>query len=516
MRKRSFPVMLATALALTACGGSDTPVAENDGALKFDPASGVAKTLTMPGGETVGYTAYEGIYYVTNVEDSTYQTLNYYVPDNASAGAPILLRTYVGGYMAAKAMEPSPTDATGRALAEGYVVCIPGARGWNSVVTTDGAEVYTGRAPAALVDLKAAIRYLRLNDELMPGDAELIITDGTSAGGAMSSLLGATGNSPLYEPYLEAMGAAKARDDVYAAVCYCPIIDIDHADMAYEWLYGCTNDGVRNLNDEQKRVSAELAEAYPEYLNGLNLVNPTDGTALTADNYMDYLKTYIIASAQRARNEGLELPEGIGLVTNTIEMPQMAGNTPSDDGKAKKAPKLTGREAPSFGPGGVSVVRRQGEFVIDVDMDTYLSYVASVTALKTPPAFDPMGVLGAQPSPENREFGDATGSAVNFSRYSSNANGAAIDEELAARIYILNPMNFIDGEQSDKAPHWYIRHGARDRDTAFPVPINFATKLMNCGYDVDFFLPWNRPHSGDYNLDDLFLWLESILPQGSI
>lgn len=38
-------------------------------------------------------------------------------------------------------------------------------------------------------------------------------------------------------------------------------------------------------------------------------------------------------------------------------------------------------------------------------------------------------------------------------------------------------------QQSDKAQHWYIRHGARDRDTAFQVPVNLATKLMNQGYD---------------------------------
>ena len=67
----------------------------------------------------------------------------------------------------------------------------------------------------------------------MPGNAEKIITDGTSAGGAMSALLGTTGNNPAYEPYLKAMGAADARDDVYASVCYCPITDLNHADIAY-------------------------------------------------------------------------------------------------------------------------------------------------------------------------------------------------------------------------------------------------------------------------------------------
>jgi len=60
------------------------------------------------------------------------------------------------------------------------------------------------------------------------------------------------------------------------------------------------------------------------------------------------------------------------------------------------------------------------------------------------------------------------------------------------------------------APHWFIRNGAKDRDTSFLVPVNLATKLKNSGFDVNFFLPWNRPHSGDYNLDDLFGWIDRI------
>ena len=63
-------------------------------------------------------------------------------------------------------------------------------------------------------------------------------------------------------------------------------------------------------------------------------------------------------------------------------------------------------------------------------------------------------------------------------------------------------MDFIG--KADNAPHWYIRHGARDRDTSFPVPVNLATKLQNEGLDTDFLLAWNRPHSGDYSLDELF------------
>ena len=65
-------------------------------------------------------------------------------------------------------------------------------------------------------------------------------------------------------------------------------------------------------------------------------------------------------------------------------------------------------------------------------------------------------------------------------------------------------------EVSELCGIYPIRHGARDRDTAFPIPVNFATKLQNAGKDVDFLLAWNRPHSGDYALDELFLWIAKI------
>lgn len=65
-------------------------------------------------------------------------------------------------------------------------------------------------APNGLLDLKAAVRYLHYNDDIMPGDVERIFTDGTSAGGAMFALLGATGNSSEYVSYLNEMGPLQS------------------------------------------------------------------------------------------------------------------------------------------------------------------------------------------------------------------------------------------------------------------------------------------------------------------
>lgn len=474
--------------------------------LVFNPASSTHAVLTMPSGETVRYTAYEGIAYVTNIEDSVYQTLNIYVPDILRNGdmTPIFLRTYIGGYMATTAKTPSASDATGRALKEGYIVCIPGSRGANSTVCRDGKTVFTGTAPNGLLDLKAAIRYLRYNSSRIPGNTERIIIDGTSAGGAMSALVGATGDCHQYDEYLRDMGAAPTSDKVFASVCYCPITDLNHADMEYEWLYGCTNTGVRHLSPEQIVISDELAAECPAYLNSLGLKD-NSGNAVTADNYKDYLKTFLIASAHKALEEGCEIPDTIGII-RYADKPDFGGRPGRDN---------NGRGAPSFGSAGMRpTFNNSTDYVTDVNLDKYLAYVASTTPLKTPPAFDQYGVLIETPTPENNVFGNSEGTPANFTdfslRHRLHDTEASLGEDMVRRVFIMNPMNFISENAESVAPHWFIRHGAKDRDTSFLVPVNLATRLMNSGFDVDFFLPWNRPHSGDYNLDDLFGWIDRI------
>lgn len=470
-------------------------------ALDLNPSQCQERSITMPEGQTVNYKAYEGLFYVTNVEDSVYQTLNIYIPENARTDSvgntPVFIRTYIGGYMPAKAKSPSPSDATGRALLEGYIVCVPGSRGLSSTTERNGETIYNGVAPAALLDLKAAIRYLRHNATVIKADGERIVIDGTSAGGAMASLVGATGNADIYQPYLKRMGAADTRDDVFAAVCYCPITDLNHADIEYEWLYGCTNGRARKVSQDQITVSEELASLCPAYINSLNLRDKS-GNEINADNYKDYLKSFLIASAHKALQEGCDIPDSIGVVTYS-EKPDFMDN----------------RGAPSFVPGQRQPrFNMQSDYVTDIDLDLYLNYVASVTTLKTPPAFDALGVLDAAPTNENKVFGDSLGNPANFTDFSLCHNGntpdTQVSETMKTRLEMYNPMDFIGHDKSTIAPHWYIRHGAKDRDTSFLVPINLATRLENTGYDVNFFLPWNRPHSGDYNLDDLFSWLNAL------
>ena len=58
--------------------------------------------------------------------------------------------------------------------------------------------------------------------------------------------------------------------------------------------------------------------------------------------------------------------------------------------------------------------------------------------------------------------------------------------------------------------YWHIRHGAQDEDTSLPIPIILATKLMNTGHDVDFAIAWDQGHGGNYDLEELFDWIEAI------
>lgn len=490
-------------------------------ALEFDARSGgEERTLTFPDGHTVRYRAFENVPYVTNTEDAAYQCLNLFVPESAyeaGKGTPVFLRNYVSGYAAALPQQPDVTDASGRALREGYVLCIPGVRGSTSsveaAVKKKTSTRWTGRAPKGLLDLKAVVRFLRYNDSTIPGDSELIISDGASAGGAMSSLLGATGNDSVYEPLLDEMGAAKGRDDVFASIVYCPIIDLEHADMAYEWLLGCVNGTARNKTPEQRAVSEELAAGYPAYINSLGLVNPQDGTPLTADNYKDYIKSYLVKSIQRARFEGAEIPDTVGVEFQQVQRrpPMMGGPGGGPQGGPQRGMPGGPQDGPGMHRGPMKP--EAPEYVKDLDLDKYIAYVGTTQPLKNAPAFDAMGVLGARESAENRVFGDQDGNSANFTDFSlrkaTGQPGATVSEEMRRRVYMYNPLNFVGKKGTTNAAHWYIRQGARD--ATFYAPVTLATKLMNCGCEVDFAFTWNRPHSADFGLDSMFSWIETLL-----
>lgn len=139
--------------------------------------------------------------------------------------------------------------------------------------------------------------------------------------------------------------------------------------------------------------------------------------------------------------------------------------------------------------------------VVSLDWDTY---VQTIIRMKATPAFDALDLK----SPENEEFGTETVDAKHFTEFArehSEANGGLAD---AAVIRLLNPTAYIG--KADTAKHWRIRHGSFDRDTSLAIPTILAATLQNQGCDVDFFLPWGLPHRGDYDLDELFAWIDRL------
>lgn len=74
----------------------------------------------------------------------------------------------------------------------------------------------------------------------------------------------------------------------------------------------------------------------------------------------------------------------------------------------------------------------------------------------------------------------------------------------------MNPMCYIADTRARKAAHLRIRHGEADRDTSLAVSAILALKLREQGIDVDYRSPWHIPHAGDYDLDELFSWIDRI------
>ncbi len=105
-----------------------------------------------------------------------------------------------------------------------------------------------------------------------------------SGGGAQSALVGTTGDSEPYEPYLEQIGAVQGVSDaVYGSMDWCPITNLDSADEAYEWMMGVTRSG---LSEDEQAISNALAVSFADYINQAGIKDKT-GNVLTLEESAD-------------------------------------------------------------------------------------------------------------------------------------------------------------------------------------------------------------------------------------
>ena len=478
--------------------------------LTFDINNYESMTGTVDNKE-IKYRAFEYIPYVSNPIDIDQQYINIYIPEeyfnNGTVNgyntqtAPIFMPNNVGGYMPSQPMAPKvennkPNSAL-YALSRGYVVASPATRGRTNKAS-DGN--FIGKAPAVIVDLQAATAYLHANDATMPGNAKRIITNGTSAGGAVSLLQGATGNTSDYQPYLQALGAATASTDVYASSAYAPITNLDAADMAYEWSYnGITsfnkvtmgqgelpqaNVGGApapiqrsvqrvNLTSDDVAYSDLLKSHFPDYVNNLQLRDRT-GVILKLDKkgngtFKQYVKSFIIDAANKAKSNGTDLSRYSFLVLD----------------------KTTG-------------------MVKDIDWDAYNSFTSRS---KAPGAFDSR----SNDSGENSLFGTSTSDTNHFTitaaLHDTTPNNDVYVEN-AKIVTMMNPMNYLGSPSATNAKYYRIRYGTADSNTSVAIPLIVGTRAQNLGYSVDMATPFGVDHAGDYDLQDLFNWMDSIVKNG--
>jgi len=474
--------------------------------MRLDTDRYLIKTENCQGHEIV-CREYLAVPYVENPTAPDHQCLNIYVPvavdgiDVNAEGVPIVFQNKISGYRSysvtteqrrtpRKTRFETPVafprigpgeGIPGRManagalqftpLLERCVLVIPGNRGKDNLM---GGKWF-GKAPAPIIDLKAAIRFLRFNKDRIPGDTEHIISVGSSAGGGMSALLGASGNDPEYEPYLDSVGAAKERDDVFAAVCISPIQDLEHQDMAYEWQYGrlpvhLPEGGV--LPPVDREISSSLSELFEEYLNGLGLELRGGYGIFTPENYKEYhYREFIKPSAERWLR--------------------------SQD---KETVRVYLEDRPWIHWDGAEA---------DFDFADYERYLGRIKRLVP---FDTFEFSNA----ENTLFGSEDEPAAHFTEFSIRhcmGDSADISELVKAQRRLINPFTKLREGTGRVAQHWWIRNGAKECGAAVPLLHILDSQLQQKGIEANFRFAWDKGHCAEDDRPEMMQWIRKITGQ---
>ena len=467
-----------------------------------------------------------GIVYASKVETESYESMGIYVPGDymdckangdkytctlntenkvgnyTSETAPIVMPINTAGYSAQKA----PTSYSSKGLSDyldaGFVYVYAGARGRN-----EGND-YNEGAPYGVTDFKAAIRYLRYNATNIAGSEDRIFVFGHSGGGAQSTLLGATGDSELYTPYLESIGAIMKDDDsnsisdsIAGVMAWCPITSLDYANEAYEWNMGqYTTSNTRASNTWTSALSKDLAEAYASYINALKLkdgdttlkLSETGDGVYTSGTYYDYLLSVIEDSLNNYLSDNY---------SSTSDMENYIKELNSDEtwvtfNSSTKKVSISSIEA--FVNHCKSASKSVGAFD-DLSRSQAENKVFGVKG-NTSLHFDPvMADLLKNNASKYSKYSD-------YKDYSSEyESDLKVTDSLAKTIEyrqnMYNPMYYLssyyDGyKTSTVAKNWRIRTGITQGDTANTVEVNLALALENYGIsNVDFETVWNQGHT---------------------
>ncbi|GGM95751.1 alpha/beta hydrolase [Streptomyces fuscichromogenes] len=467
------------------------------------------------------------------------------VGDYSGRTAPIVIPVNTPGYAAQKPATSYSYSSVSQYLTAGHIYVWPGLRGRD---TSTGTR--SDAAPWGVTDLKAAVRFLRYNRSVLPGSTDDIVLFGMSGGGAQDTVAGASGDSPLYHPYLRTIGAAMAdaqgrplSDTVAGVMAWCPITSLHEANLSYEWNMGqFASTGTRASGTWTSAYSADLAKAWPRYVNRLGLrdehgrrltlTESGSGTYL-AGSYYDHLIEVITTSLNNFLSD------------NTFPYTITTMGGPPGSGQ----------------PGSSTTYETVDDYIAYLNTaDTWVTYdattnTATVSGLegfvnsqknanKPVGAFDgysrgqtengvfAMGLNApAHFAPLTRDVVKANEATyAGYSDWSSDYGSPAYDSDFAKRDSVgkdmawrgdaYNPLYYLspafDGyRRSQVARHWRIRTGIMQGDTANTTEINIRLALQNYGIrDVDFATVWAQGHTmaertGD-STTNFISWVASI------
>ena len=514
-----------------------------------------------------------GVVYVANPASLDYETLGIYVPGaylEASANgdgtytASVKSDAQVGQFTAATAPYVLPVNTPGYNASQaptwladgiasytqaGMIYLQPGIRGRDNTTDSQGQEV-VGGAPWGVTDLKAAIRYVRYNKDVLPGDTDKIVSFGHSGGGAQSAILGASGDSTLYNPYLEALGAAMKdkegnpiSDAPYGTMTWSPITSLDYADAAYEWNLGQFADSnTRAEGTFTQALSQDLAKEYANYINQLGLKHEGQALTLTESSEGIYTQGSYATYLEGVVNQSL----------NNFLADTSFPYTSDGAGPGGSTESVTYETAQAY----IDSLNAETQWVT-YDAAANRAKISSLadfakyvkTASKSVPAFDALDRSLA----ENAVFGVADANELHFdqlvarllknnqakyesltdwnSQYvtdfeSDLAKTDSLGKTIAERQDLYNPMFYLtsaySGYQTSKpAPHWRIRSGLSQGDTALTVETNLALALENQANgavkSVDFATVWGQGNTTaertGHASANFIQWVQEIVAQ---
>jgi acetyl esterase/lipase len=249
-------VLSASGVAAVGCGSSGQP----SGVASSTPAAGPAQAGPgIPMGEGgaaageaspsqtgAGAPAYSDVAYATK---SPSEKLDIYLPSGGAKPYPVIVTIHGGAFAMGDKADGQQTPMLA-ALDRGY-----------AVVPVDYRLSGEAQFPAAVQDVKAAIRYLRANAAKYGLDAQRIAVWGDSAGGNLAAMVGTSAGVKAFED--ASLGNASQSDAVQAVVDWFGPIDFGTMDAQFEKSgSGPANHSAAD-SPESRYLGAELA-SVPE------------------------------------------------------------------------------------------------------------------------------------------------------------------------------------------------------------------------------------------------------------